>query len=51
MVEKLRQKISQGGLKALIGDRGYHRYFRFEGTEARMDQDRRREGARYPLSP
>ena len=47
MVEKLRQKLSQGGLKALIGGRGYRRYLRLEGTEAILDQDRLREEARY----
>ena len=47
MVEKLRQKLSQGGLKALIGNRGYRRYLRLEGTEAILDQDRLREEARY----
>ena len=47
VVERLRQKLSQGGLKALIGNRGYRRYLRIEGTEARVDRDRFGEEARY----
>jgi hypothetical protein len=46
MVEELRQKLFQGGLKALIGNRGYRRYLGLEGTKARVNQDWFREEAR-----
>ena len=47
MVKKLREKLARGGLKALVGSRGYRKYLRVRGAEAEIDQGALKREARY----
>ena len=47
MVKKLREKLSRGGLKALVGNRGYRKYLRVSGAEAEIDEGALLREARY----
>jgi len=47
MVGKLREKLARGGLKALVGNRGYRRYLRIEGAKAEIDEEALKREARY----
>jgi len=46
VVKRLRQALRGGGLKDLIGHRGYRRYVRLDG-EAGIDREKLREEARF----
>lgn len=47
MVKKLRGKLSRGGLKALVDNRGYRKYLRIEGAKAEIDEEALKGEARY----
>jgi hypothetical protein len=47
MVEKLEEKLARGGLKGLVGNRGYRRYLRIEGAQAEIDEGALKREARY----
>ncbi len=47
MVGKLVEKLSRGGLRGLVGDRGYRRYLRIEGAKAEIDEGALKRKARY----
>ncbi|QJA05887.1 IS1634 family transposase [Thermosulfurimonas marina] len=47
MVGKLEEKLRAGGLKGLIGNRGYRRYLKVEGSSAVVDREVLEEEARY----
>ncbi|QJA05971.1 IS1634 family transposase [Thermosulfurimonas marina] len=47
MVGKLEEKLKAGGLKGLIGNRGYRRYLKVEGSSAVVDREVLEEEARY----
>ena len=44
---KLREKLSRGGLKALVGNRGWRKYLRVRGAEAEIDEGALKREARY----
>ncbi len=47
MVRKLEEKLKSGGLKGLIGNRGYRRYLRVKGAEVTIDREVLEEERRY----
>ncbi|HAF71538.1 MAG: Transposase IS4 family protein [Acetothermia bacterium 64_32] len=47
MVEKLREKLARGGVKSLVGNRGYRRYLNVKGAEAEIDEEALEREARY----
>jgi len=47
MVGKLREKLSRGGLKALVGNRGWRKYLRVRGAEVEIDEGALKREARY----
>ncbi len=47
ILEKLRQKLAAGGVKALIANRGYKRFLRVRGTAAEIDVQAIAAEARY----
>lgn len=47
MVEALEEKLKQGGLKCLIGNKGYRRFLKVEGTRATVDPARLAAERRY----
>ncbi len=47
MVGKLEGKLKAGGLKGLIGNRGYRRYLKVEGGVVVIDREALKEEARY----
>lgn len=47
MVRKLEEKLKAGGLKGLIGNRGYRRYLKVEGSFVAIDREALEEEARY----
>lgn len=47
ILEKIRKKLSSGGVKALIANRGYRRYLKFKSGAAQIDEKRVREDERY----
>ena len=47
MVRKLEEKLKAGGLKGLIGNRGYRRYLKVKGKEVSIDREVLEEEGRY----
>jgi len=47
MVRKLREELVRGGMKGLVGNRGYRRYLRVEGAKVEIDEDVLEREARY----
>ncbi len=47
MVGKLEEKLKAGGLKGLIGNRGYRKYLKVEGGVVAIDREALKEEARY----
>jgi len=47
MVKKLREKLARGGLKALVGNRGWRKYLRVSGAKAEIDERALKREARY----
>ena len=44
---QLREKLARGGLKALVGNRGWRKYLRVSGTKAEIDEGALKREARY----
>ena len=47
MVERMREKLSCGGLKALVGNRGLRKYLRISGEKVEIDEEVLKREARY----
>ena len=47
MVRKLREELVRGGIKGLVGNRGYRRYLRVKGAEVEIDEEVVKREARY----
>lgn len=47
ILEKIRQKLASGGVKRLIGNRGYKRFLKIDRAAATIDARRVQEDARY----
>jgi len=47
MVRELEEKLKSGGLKGLIGNRGYRRYLKVKGSAVEIDREVLEEEARY----
>jgi hypothetical protein len=47
MVGKLVERLARGGLKGLMGNRGYRRYLRIEGAKVEIDEGALKREARY----
>jgi len=47
MVAPLREKLSRGGLKGLVGNRGYRRFLKGTGAKAEIDEGALLRKARY----
>ncbi|PIQ82010.1 MAG: transposase, partial [Candidatus Omnitrophica bacterium CG11_big_fil_rev_8_21_14_0_20_64_10] len=47
ILEKIRQKLASGGVKKLIGNRGYKRFLKIDKATATIDARRVQEDARY----
>jgi len=47
MVERMREKLSRGGLKALVGNRGLRKYLRISGEKVEIDEGVLKREARY----
>ncbi len=47
MVGKLVERLARGGLKGLVGNRGYRRYLRIERAKVEIDEGALKREARY----
>jgi transposase len=47
LVARLEEKLARGGLKGLVGNRGYRRFLKVRGAEVEIDEDALRREARY----
>ena len=47
MVQRLKEKIRERGLKGLIGNRGYRRYLKVDGSSVEIDREALEREARY----
>ncbi|MGY4707880.1 IS1634 family transposase [Candidatus Bipolaricaulota sp. J31] len=47
MVAQLREKLSRGGVKELVGNRGYRRFLKVKGAEVGIDEEALKREARY----
>ena len=47
MVKLLREKLSRGGIKGVVGNRGYRNVLKVEGAKPEIDEEKLREESRY----
>lgn len=47
ILEKIRERLKKGGVKALISNRGYKRFLKVRGKAAEIHEEKVREDARY----